>query len=131
MTTFTATHKSQKFLTAGKILANAMETERLDNLDWATENQISIVHIFNPGHPMGGLTVAFRKSTPWVSGEMVDVAVATCSALDRFNRKVGTNIAITNFKNGNTISLPILLSFTSADINWAVKRTFSAFYSAM
>lgn len=91
---------------------------------------VDVVHIYNPDYPKGGLTVAYRKSTPFKSGVMVEVAVHTCSEADSFSKKVGNAGATEKFMNGQTIHLPILKLFQKEDIATAVKRAFTALYDA-
>lgn len=102
--------------------------ELADLLNQALEDKVGIVHIFDPDFPKGGLTVAFRKSNEFRSGCMVDVAVATCSQEDSFNKRIGNMRALKMFYNGETISLPLLKSFTAENINYAVKCAFKAMY---
>lgn len=89
-------------------------------------NPINIVHVFDKELPYGGLTVAFRKVTPFKSGRMVECAVATCSIEDSFNKRVGREIALRNFTNGETIKLP--LDENDGDLNGSVKAAFSLLY---
>ena len=109
-------------------LANVLEQERLELIEVAKEEGIGIVHIFDKENPKGGLTVAFRKNSPYKSGKMVSVAVATCSTQDTFSKKLGTKLAIQEFLEGKTINLPLLVAYEDEDINGAVKRAFSALY---
>ena len=104
----------------------AIKQEQQDRLTWAKEQDVGIVHIFDETNPMGGLSIAFRKSTSFTSGVMVDCAVATCSLHDRFNRRTGSSLAIQAFQRGEFIQLPVLRTFAKEDIAWAVKRAFSA-----
>jgi len=105
--------------------------ELADLLNQALEDKVGIVHIFDPVYPKGGLTVAFRKSNEFKSGCMVNVAVATCSQEDNFNKRIGNMRALKMFYNGETISLPILNTLPADDINWAVKNAFKALYDAV
>ena len=105
--------------------------ELADLLNQALEDKVGIVHIFDSEYPKGGLTVAFRKSNEFKSGCMVDVAVATCSQEDSFNKRIGNMRALKMFYNGETISLPILNTLPADDINWAVKNAFKALYDAV
>lgn len=93
---------------------------------------IGIVHIFDEELPRGGLTVAFKKSSDYKSGRMVECAVAVCSVEDTFSKKTGTTIAVARFLDGETINLPILInSWDRDDVNGAVKQAFTAFYKAV
>ena len=106
-----------------------------DNLAYllgeAKSNNVGLVHVFDPDYPMGGLSVAFRKSSPYKSGVMVEVAVATCSTQDMFNKKVGATIALQMFFDGKTIEFPLLKMFTEDNLNYAVKQAFNALYYAV
>lgn len=92
---------------------------------------IGIVHIYNHLEPKGGMTIAYRKSTPYKSGVMVDVAVHVCSEDDAFSKKIGNAGATEKFMNGELIQLPLLKLFGKEDISFAVKRAFTALYSAI
>lgn len=105
--------------------------ELADLLKQAMEDKIGIVHIFDAEYPKGGLTVAFRKSNEFKSGCMVDVAVATCSQEDSFNRRIGNMRALKMFYNGEIISIPLLINASAEDINWVVKRAFTALYDSV
>jgi hypothetical protein len=91
---------------------------------------VGIVHIFCQYSNKGGLTVAFKKCSPHVSGRMVEVAVATCSPEDTFSKKIGTHLALNSWFNGETIKLPLLGGYPDEDINGAVKQAFKALYNA-
>lgn len=90
---------------------------------------VSIVHIFDRDKPKGGMTIAFRKTNDYKSGDMVEFAIANCSTEDTFSKKVGTAIAINNFLTGKTTQLPILrTAYDKRDINGAVKSFFHDMY---
>lgn len=105
-----------------------LEEARIALLNKAVLQKVGIVHIFDPDHAKGGLTIAFRKSTPHKAGSMVDVAVATCSKYDVFSKKIGTQRALEMFFAGKTIQLPILQTFRQDHLSYAVKQSFSRFY---
>lgn len=94
----------------------------------AKELGIGIVHIYDTENPKGGLTVAYKRCSPYRSGKMVTVAVHTCSEHDNFDRKIGTSGALGRFIEGNTIDLPILKTWSTTNISWAVKSAFTALY---
>ena len=104
------------------------EQERILLLERAKAENVQVVHVFDKDEPKGGLTIAFRKCSPYSSGNMVTVAVATCSYSDTFNRKVGTNYALYAFFNGNTIDLPLSFGEIDEDLAGRVKRKFSKLY---
>lgn len=54
-----------------------------------------------------GATIAYRRVTTTKNNRMVDVAVSYCSKHDSFNKKVGARLAMENFRDGYTISVPI------------------------
>lgn len=102
------------------------ENYRQELVSFAKDANISIVHIFDKENPKGGLTVAFRKHMPHQnSTNMVEVAVATCSTLDTFSRKIGTQYALDNFRDGRTIDLPLSSGYKYEDLNLMVKEFFS------
>ncbi len=104
------------------------EEERIRLLNKAVLQKVGIVHIFNPDYAKGGLTIAFRKSTPHRAGSMVDIAVATCSRHDVFSKKIGTQRALEMFFVGKTIQLPILQTFSQDHLSYAVKKAFTKLY---
>lgn len=110
-------------------LKRMMDADRKALLEDAENEGVSIVHIFNPASPKGGLTVAFRKHLPeHTSTNMVEVAVVTCSSVDTFSRKVGTAMALSDFFTDKTIDLPLSTGYADEDLNAIVKQKFSALY---
>lgn len=93
--------------------------------------KIGIVHIRNFFNNKGGLTVAFRKSSPHSGGVMVECAVQVCSNKDTFSRKIGTTGALNRFFNGETIQLPILQTYSEEDMSHVVKQAFTVLYGRM
>lgn len=108
-----------------------MNDYRAELLADAKAQGVGIVHINPSWLNKGGITIAFKKSSQYKSGSMVDVAVATCSKLDTFSRKIGTTIALEKFFEGETIQLPLLQSFPDEELSYVVKSAFSAFYDYM
>lgn len=102
--------------------------ERQDLLNEALELGVGIVHIYDPENPKGGITVAFRKCSPYKSGRMVEVAVNTCSPEDNFSKKLGVTGALTKFFEGETIVLPLLQGYEDEEVNQTVKLAFSTLY---
>lgn len=100
-------------------------------LEEAQANGVGLVHVFNPNNPKGGLSIAFRKVSPYKSGVMVEVAIATCSTKDTFNKKVGAARALELFFDEKTIELPLLKLFTDDNLNYAVRQAFNALYNAV
>jgi hypothetical protein len=54
-----------------------------------------------------GATIAYRRVTNTKNNRMVDVAVSYCSKHDSFNKKVGARLAMENFRDGKTVSVPV------------------------
>lgn len=104
------------------------QTRRVFLLNKAVLQKVGIVHIFDEMNAKGGLTVAFKKTSPYKSGAMVTVAVATCSKLDAFSKKIGTERALEMFFTGQTIQLPLLQTFAEEDLAYAVKNAFRRLY---
>lgn len=104
------------------------QSRRVFLLNKAVLQKVGIVHIFDEMNAKGGLTIAFKKTTPYKSGAMVTVAVATCSKLDAFSKKIGTERALEMFFAGQTIELPILQWFAEEDLAFAVKNAFRRLY---
>lgn len=105
-----------------------MTPYREELLNQALREGVGIVHIFHTHDAMGGMTVAFKKANEFESGTMVEVAVASCSKLDPFSKKVGTEQALEKYFDGETIMLPLLNHYHGRDIAFAVKRKFTALW---
>lgn len=105
-----------------------MDAERARLLEYAETHKVGVVHIYDKEFPHGGLTVAFRKLTPYDSGTMVEVAVATCSPADSFSKKIGTSLALGKFADGETIALPLNVPGGGESLNYYVKSAFAAMY---
>ena len=126
------TTEYSKVSEAKRMLMAAINQERANMLDWANSESIRVVHVFNAERPKGGLTVAFRKCQPdQVSTNMVECAVATCSQMDSFDRKVGTHYALSKFDNGETISLPLSSGYDGEDLAYRVKHAFASLYYSL
>jgi hypothetical protein len=105
---------------------------REELLSDAKRNGVGIVHIFCTENNKGGLTVAFRKVKPrQQSTNMVDVAVATCSIEDTFSRKIGTELALAKWFDGDTIQLPLSSGWPDEDLNGRVKLAFAAMWKSL
>jgi hypothetical protein len=106
---------------------------RAELLSDAKRNGVGIVHIFCTENTKGGLTVAFRKARPnQQSTNMVDVAVATCSFEDTFSRKIGTELALAKWFDGdNIIQLPLSSGHADEDLNGRVKEAFAAMWNSL
>lgn len=89
---------------------------------------IGIVHIFDKNWPKGGMTIAFKKSNPYKSGVMVDVAVNNCSMEDTFSRSHGTVGALEKFFEGKIIQIPLLRFYDERDLPALIKNLFSRMY---
>lgn len=77
----------------------------------ARDDGIQLLYHFDREYPKhGGYTIAYRKSSPFKSGKMVDVAVSYCSVGDTFDKKVGRALAIQNFYDGKIVQVPALES---------------------
>lgn len=102
--------------------------EREGLLATAKENGVGLVHIYNTSHAFGGLTIAFKRSSEYANGVMVDVAVATCSHKDAFSKKLGVMNALCKWEAGEVISLPLLRYNDERDLAFVVKNAFTALY---
>jgi hypothetical protein len=91
---------------------------------------IGIVHI-RSDTGKGGMTAAFKKAVSTRSGNMVTVAVSTCSSKDQFNKKIGRELAVERFLRGETIKLPILEKYAPEDISFAVHLAFTSLYNTV
>lgn len=116
-------------IAAQKALMEEIEQERQHLLSDAKRNGVNVVHVFSENYPKGGLTIAFRKTMPnQKSTNMVDCAVVTCSAMDNFNRKVGTMLALRKWFDCDTVQLPLSGGWEGEDLNGIVKRKFHALF---
>lgn len=111
-----------------KGIADIVSLHRSELLEKARLLRVGTVHIFDTDEPKGGMTVAFRKSSNFKLGKMVDCAVAVCSGQDTFSKKIGTTLALEKFFDGETIALPLLTYYEPRDLNGVVKRAFTALY---
>jgi hypothetical protein len=117
---------------AKKSLMSVIEQERQTLLADAKRNGVSIVHIFCTENTKGGLTIAFRKTRPnEQSTNMVDVAIATCSFSDTFSRKIGTQIALQKWFDGDMIQLPLSSGHADEDLNGRVKWAFTSMWNSL
>lgn len=89
---------------------------------------VGIVHIFDECNNKGGLTIAFKKCNDHKSGDMVDIAVNTCSKNDTFSKSHGTGGALEKFFSGERISLPLLKNKNASELASVVKNTFTRLY---
>ena len=86
---------------------------------------IRLLYHFDREKPTtGGYTIAFRKSTYHKSGKMVDVAVSYCSEGDRFDKKIGREIAIRNLEAGKFIQVPAL-AYGEDDLHNCLREMFT------
>jgi len=120
----------QKFAEQKAELKQTADELRARYIKIAKDQGIGIVHIHYDGIK-GGMTIAFRKASPYKHGVMVDVAVSVCSTKDTFSCKRGTFGAIHKFLNGETIQLPLLVGSygDTSDLNWTVKQAFTSMYN--
>lgn len=129
--------KEQKIEAARRIALNRtimneeVNAERTELLEYAERLGISVVHIYDKESPKGGLSVAFRKLSPYDSGVMVEVAVATCSVEDAFSKKIGTLLALRRFSEGEVVALPLNTNVNSEGLNYNVKAAFTSLYYAV
>ena len=125
-----AAKTGQAFEALSKAIAkHAEDQERTALLVDAKIAGVGLVHVYNPSYAYGGLSVAFKKSSEYESGTMVNVAVATCSHKDAFSKKVGAKAALIKFFDGETIQLPLMKHVSERDLPYIVKEAFSALYA--
>lgn len=67
---------------------------------------IKILHVFDPGHNHGGVTIVWSRCEEYRNSRMVEVAVAYCHPQDKYVRKTGARMAIDRWLNGNTVVVP-------------------------
>lgn len=68
---------------------------------------IRVCHGYDPQNNRGGVTIAYRKCSEWKNSKMVEVSLAYCSGKDSFNKKIGVQLAVERFLNGNTVMVPV------------------------
>jgi len=83
----------------------AMKTNTVQ--DDMSDFDIRICHGYNRHDNRGGVTIAYRKCSNWRNTRMVEVALAYCSPKDSFNKKIGVELAVERFVNGNTVMVPV------------------------
>jgi hypothetical protein len=66
---------------------------------------INITHCMGD-NGKGGVTIAWRKASDTKNARMVEVAVAYCSPSDTFTKKIGKELAMDSFMEGNTVFVP-------------------------
>lgn len=112
-------------------IKNLEDSARKELIKKAVTLGVHVCHVFDKDFTSGGLTVAFRKVSPYDSGIMVECAVQTCSTNDTFSKKVGTKGALERFFNGETIQLPLLLNTSERFMSDIVKHAFNKLYNAI
>lgn len=86
---------------------NPVPIKTMTYLNDMEDYDIRICHGYNPEDNRGGVTIAYRKCSDWRNTKMVEVSVAYCSSKDSFNKKIGVQLAVDRFMNGNTIMVPV------------------------
>lgn len=86
---------------------NPIPIKKMTYLDDMADHDIRICHGYDPEDNRGGVTIAYRKCSGWRNTKMVEVSVAYCSNKDSFNKKIGVQLAVDRFMNGNTIMVPV------------------------
>jgi len=104
---------------------------KLNMLERAKVFGIQVVHIRSDYSSKGGMTIAFRKSSQYKSGRMVDLSIATCSIEDQFNKGIGMINALEKFFDGETVQMPLLNSFNDEDLSEIVKVVFTRLYNSV
>ena len=78
---------------------------------WAEDNWVRTVHLFDKNWPNGGTTICYapevHDSQGYPRGKFARVSVAYCNTKDRYNRKLGQQLALENMYDGRYILLPI------------------------
>lgn len=70
-------------------------------------SDLQVLYVFTKWDPTnGGFTIAYRYANGYKSCKMIELAVSHCSVGDTFNKKIGRALAISNFTNGRTITVP-------------------------
>jgi|DEB19_MinimDraft_2_1074335.scaffolds.fasta_scaffold04374_4 hypothetical protein len=104
---------------------------KLTMLERANILGIQVVHIRDSYSSKGGMTIAFRKSSQYKSGRMVDLSIATCSIEDQFSKSIGVVNALEKFFDGETVQMPLLNSFDDDQLSEVVKVVFTRLYNSV
>ena len=104
---------------------------KLTMLHRASVLGIQVVHVRSDYGSKGGMTIAFRKSSQYKSGRMVDLSIATCSIEDQFNKGIGMVNALEKFFDGETIQMPLLNAFEDENLAEVVKVVFTRLYNSV
>jgi hypothetical protein len=96
---------------AKNIFENFDFEEYRDLLQSAKEDEVHLVHTFDPDYHLGGFTIAWQRDGDFANGKkvgkMINVAVTYCSDEDYFSRKIGARNVLRNAYSGKFIQLPI------------------------
>lgn len=99
-----------------------------DNVKAGNKNKVKIMHCFDKNSILypeyNGVTIAYRKLSPYKNCRVVELAVAYCSQYDQFEKKVGARLAMERFNAGKTIVFPIDRPDTDADISFCIENAF-------
>jgi hypothetical protein len=113
---------------AKNIFENFDFDEYAELLQAAKDDDIHVVHTFDPEYHKGGFTIAWQRDGDFANGKkrgkMINVAISYCSDEDYFSRKIGARNALTNAYSGRFIQLPIG-NFESDTIVNLLRGTFS------
>lgn len=85
----------------------AKPIKQMTYLDDMLDHDIRVCHGYDPQDNRGGVTIAYRKCSDWRNTKMVEVSLAYCSSKDSFNKKIGVQLAVDRFMNGNTVMVPV------------------------
>lgn len=86
---------------------NPVPMKKHTYLDDMKEWGIRVCHGYDLQDNRGGVTIAYRKCSDWRNTKMVEVSLAYCSSKDSFSKKVGCELAVDRFMNGNTVMVPV------------------------
>lgn len=76
-------------------------------LSWAKDEQVHLLHCFDPDYAWGGCTIAWKREGDGKNSRMLRVSISYCSDKDQFCRRIGATNALTNFFNENSILVPL------------------------
>ena len=62
------------------------------------EPKVLLTHIMGANNK-GGVSIAYRRASPFSNCRMVEVSVAYCSPHDTFSKKVGASLALSRFED--------------------------------
>lgn len=116
------------FSTPFPFMHNVPMQESRPSVEDMLANGVKLLYLIDPCTRKGGVTVAYREAGAFRNSRMVEVSVAYCNPRDFFSKKIGRSIALENFYNGASITLPLRDPSDDNSIVDNLKTMFGQFY---